>query len=133
MLACAMAVFVAFLVSLYRTRDAAKAYPRQQRWMRGSVGAASILYIVFCSTYIPYYLSQHDAISLYGPSMTMRLLLLIPVAAAIVTAAGAALLVVSWVQGRLAVKLKVQYSAGIAAAAFMIWFTQYYNLFGLRG
>jgi CubicO group peptidase (beta-lactamase class C family) len=132
-LACAMAVFVAFLVSLYRTRDAAKAYPRQQRWMRGSVGAASILYIVFCSTYIPYYLSQHDAISLYGPSMTMRLLLLIPVAAAIVTAAGAALLVVSWVQGRLTVKLKVQYSAGIAAAAFMIWFTQYYNLFGLRG
>jgi CubicO group peptidase (beta-lactamase class C family) len=133
LLAGAMALFGAFLLSLYRTREAAKGYPRQQRWMRASLGAASVLYIVFCSTYIPYYLSQQGAIALYGPSMTMRLLLLIPVAAAILTAAGAALLAVSWVQGRLVVRLKVQYTAGTAAALFMIWFTQHYNLFGLRG
>jgi CubicO group peptidase (beta-lactamase class C family) len=133
LLVCAMASFTAFLLGLCRTRTAAKGYPRRQRWMRTSIGAASVLYVVFCSTYIPYYLSQQGAISLYGPSLTMRLLLLIPIAAAILTAAAAALLVVLWAEGRLAAKLKLQYAAVTAAALFMMWFTQYYNLLGLRG
>ena len=133
LLVCAMATFTAFLVSIFRSRTSSKGSPRRQRWMRTSIGAASVLYFVFCSTYIPYCLSQQGAISLYGPSLTMRLLLLIPVAAAMLTAAAAALLVVSWAQGRLAVKLTLQYAAATAAALFMIWFTQYYNLLGLRG
>lgn len=130
LLVCAAALLLGCVLSLYLTRREVPGYSAAQRWMRRSIGAASVSYIVFCAVFIPYYLAQRGSILLYGASTTMKLLLMIPVAAAMLTVAGAALLLFSWIKERMTAKLKVQCVGALTAASFMIWFTQHYRLMG---
>ena len=99
--------------------------------MRYLLGTATTLDVGFCATFIPLYVTRHGDILLAGPSMTMKVLLLMPIAAAISTFAATALLIVSFIQGQVPIKLRVLYTTATLAATFMIWFTLHYNLFGL--
>jgi hypothetical protein len=131
LLGACIGLLLAVLVSLGLTHREAAGYPRQLRWLRWSVGVVGGLNVLFCCTFIPLYVREQGHTYLYGLSLTMQLLLLIPVAAAIAAAGMVSLVAFACLRGSWNGKLRIQSSIATLSAVYMLWFTQYYNIFGL--
>jgi hypothetical protein len=129
LLALCMLTFMGSWVILYRTRRDAIRAPAQ-RWLRGFVGGVSFLNVFFCVAFIHLYLTRQGDIYLYGLPWTMKLLMLLPIGAAIATLGTVVLLALAWARGLASFRLRAQYTVTAAAAVYMVWFAQYYNLFG---
>jgi CubicO group peptidase (beta-lactamase class C family) len=129
LLALCMLAFLASLATLYVTRREAVGTPAQ-RWLRGFIGGVSFLNVLFCGAFIHLYLTQQGDIYLYGLPWTLKLLMLLPIGAAVATLGTMVLLTLAWARGLASLYVRAQYTVTAMAGAYMVWFAQYYNLFG---
>jgi CubicO group peptidase (beta-lactamase class C family) len=126
----ALVIFLALIVQLFRRRGGAIKAPTAQRWAQRCIAAAGVLNLAFCLTFIPLYVLRQGSIYLNGLPLVLQLLLLVPIATAILTAASAAYIVVAGLQRNLS--LRIEYVLATVASIYILWFALHYNLLGVH-